>query len=74
MFQLSEGLLEKIKGIETMNKKQQKELEEEFLKSIRDENGPMYSKIMSNMSDEYLLGIFRISLGGLKTQLRNKGE
>lgn len=74
MFQLSEGLLGKIKGIETMNKEQQKELEDEFLKSIRDENGPMYSKFMSNMSDEYLLGMFRMMLSGLKTQLRNKGE
>lgn len=74
MFQLSEGLLGKIEGIETMNKEQQKELEDEFLKSIRDENGPMYSKIMSNMSDEYLLGMFRIMLSGLKTQMRNKGE
>lgn len=73
MFQLSEGLLGKIKGIETMNKEQQKELEDEFLKSIRDENGPMYSKFMSNMSDEYLLGMFRMMLSGLKTQI-NKGE
>lgn len=72
MFQLSKGLLEKIKGIETMNKKQQKELEEEFLKSIRDENSPMYSKIMSNMSDEYLLGMFRVMLSGLKTQINKK--
>lgn len=73
MFQLSEGLLGKIKGIETMNKEQQKKLEDEFLKSIRDENGPMYSKFMSNMSDEYLLGMFRMMLSGLKTQI-NKGE
>lgn len=72
MFQLSEGLLEKIKGIETMNKKQQKELEEEFLKSIRDENSPMYSKIMNNMSDEYLLGMFRVMISGLKTQINKK--
>ena len=72
MFQLSEGLLGKIKGIEIMSKEEQKELEDEFLKSIRDENGPMYSKFMSNMSDEYLLGMFRIILSGLKTQLNKK--
>ena len=72
MFQLSEGLLGKIKGIEKMSKEEQKELEDEFLKSIRDENGPMYSKIMSNMSDEYLLGMFRVMLSGLKTQINKK--
>ena len=74
MFQLSEGLLGKIEGIETMNKEQQKELEDEFLKSIRDENGPMYSKFMDNMSDEYLLGMLRVMISGLKTQVKNKGE
>lgn len=74
MFQLSEDLLGKIKGIETMNKEQQKELEDEFLKSVRDENSPMYSKIMSNMSDEYLLGMLRVMISGLKTQVKNKGE
>lgn len=72
MFQLSEGLLGKIEGIETMNKEQQKELEDEFLRSIRDEDSPMYSKIMSNMSDEYLLGMFRVMLSGLKTQINRK--
>lgn len=74
MFKLSEDILEKIEGLESLDKEHQKELEDEFLKSIRDENGPMYSKFMSNMSDEYLLGMFRIMLSGLKTQLRNKGE
>ena len=74
MFKLSEGLLGKIEGIETMNKEQQKELEDEFLRSIRDENSPMYSKVMSNMSDEYLLGMLRVMISGLKTQSRNKGE
>lgn len=72
MFKLSEGLLGKIEGIETMNKEQQKELEDEFLKSIRDENSPMYSKIMSNMSDEYLLGMLRVMISGLKTQVNRK--
>lgn len=72
MFQLSDDLLEKIKGVEKMDKEKQKELECEFLKSIRDENGPMYSKIMSNMSDDYLLGMFRMMLSGLKTQLNEK--
>lgn len=74
MFKLSENILEKIEGLESLDKERQKELEDEFLKSIRDENGPMYSKIMSNMSDEYLLGMFRVMLSGLKTQMRNKGE
>lgn len=72
MFQLSDDLLEKITGVEKMDKEEQKELEGEFLKSIRDENGPMYSKIMSNMSDDYLLGMFRVMLSGLKTQLNKK--
>lgn len=72
MFKLSEDLLGKIEGIETMNKEQQKELEDEFLKSIRDENSPMYSKVMSNMSDEYLLGMLRVMISGLKTQMNRK--
>lgn len=72
MFKLSEDILEKIEGLESLDKEHQKELEDEFLKSIRDENEPMYSKFMSNMSDEYLLGMFRIMLSGLKTQLNKK--
>ena len=72
MFKLSEDILEKIEGLESLDKEHQKELEDEFLKSIRDENGPMYSKFMSNTSDEYLLGMFRIMLSGLKTQLNKK--
>ena len=72
MFKLSEDILEKIEGLESLDKEHQKELEDEFLKSIRDENGPMYSEFMSNMSDEYLLGMFRIMLSGLKTQLNEK--
>ena len=72
MFKLSEDILEKIEGLESLDKEHQKELEDEFLKSIRDENGPMYSKFMSNMSDEYLLGMFRIMLSGLKTQINRK--
>lgn len=72
MFKLSDDLLEKVQGVEKMDKEEQKELEGGFLKSIRDENGPMYSKIMSNMSDEYLLGMFRVMLSGLKTQINRK--
>lgn len=72
MFQLSDDLLEKIKGVEKIDKEKQKELEGEFLKSIRDEEGLMYSKIMSNMSDDYLLGMFRVVLSGLRTQLNKK--
>lgn len=72
MFKLSEDILEKIEGLESLDKEHQKELEDEFLKSIRDKNGPMYSKIMSNMSDEYLLGMFRVMLSGLKTQINRK--
>ena len=72
MFKLSKDILEKIEGLESLDKEHQKELEDEFLKSIRDENGPMYSKIMSNMSDEYLLGMFRVMLSGLKTQINRK--
>lgn len=72
MFKLSDDLLEKIKGVEKMDKEEQKKLEDEFLKSIRDEDGHMYSKIMSNMSDEYLLGMFRVALSGLKTQVNIK--
>lgn len=70
MLKLSDELLEKVKVIKDMDKEQQEELEKKFLEEIRDEESSMYSKFMSNMSDEYLLGMFRVVLSGVKSQIK----
>ena len=48
MLKLSKDVLEKLKYLDEMTPEQQKDMEQSFLKSIRDKESPHYSSFLSN--------------------------
>lgn len=74
MINLSQDLLNKLEGLEEVTPEQQKEIENEFLKGIRDEESPYYNSFLKGLDDEYLLGMLRMMMSSLKTQVNKNNE
>lgn len=74
MINLSKDLLGKLEGLEEITPEQQKEIENEFLKGIRDEESPYYNSFLKGLDDEYLLGMLRMMMSTLKTQVNKNNE